>query len=105
MARSGLDPDVANQHYITGYDGWSFYTPVLAPGALRAYIEAFSIANMVSRLPLFRWRIAGLDARLLEGANGLSVAVDVTVDELVSSSDDRRPNQLAIMTGEPVERH
>src|SRR3954451_6447678 len=25
--------DVANQHYITGYDGWSFYTPqvVLVP--------------------------------------------------------------------------
>lgn len=31
MARRGLDllivNDVANQHYITGYDGWSFYTP------------------------------------------------------------------------------
>ena len=25
--------DVANQHYVTGYDGWSFYTPqiVLVP--------------------------------------------------------------------------
>jgi len=37
MARRGLDllivNDVANQHYITGYDGWSFYTPqaVLVP--------------------------------------------------------------------------
>lgn len=33
MARRGLDllvvNDVANQHYITGYDGWSFYTPQL----------------------------------------------------------------------------
>lgn len=31
MARRGLDllivNDVANQHYLTGYDGWSFYTP------------------------------------------------------------------------------
>lgn len=31
MARRNLDVlivnDVANQHYITGYDGWSFYTP------------------------------------------------------------------------------
>lgn len=31
MARRDLDhlivSDVANQHYITGYDGWSFYTP------------------------------------------------------------------------------
>ncbi|TIX45458.1 MAG: hypothetical protein E5V26_03395, partial [Mesorhizobium sp.] len=70
--------------------------------ALHAYIEPFSIANMVSRLPLFRWRIAGLDARPVEGANGLSVAVDVPIDELVLSSDDRRPNQLAIMAGEPV---
>ncbi|RWO20082.1 GlxA family transcriptional regulator [Mesorhizobium sp.] len=72
--------------------------------ALHAYIEPFSIANMVSRLPLFRWRIAGLDARPVEGANGLSVAVDVPIDELVLSTDDRRPNQLAIMTGEPVEQ-
>ncbi|WPE23282.1 M24 family metallopeptidase [Shinella zoogloeoides] len=37
MARRNLDllvvNDVANQHYITGYDGWSFYTPqvVLVP--------------------------------------------------------------------------
>ena len=37
MARRDLDllvvNDVANQHYITGYDGWSFYTPqvVLVP--------------------------------------------------------------------------
>ena len=37
MERRGLDllivNDVANQHYITGYDGWSFYTPqaVLVP--------------------------------------------------------------------------
>lgn len=37
MAKRGLDllivNDVANQHYITGYDGWSFYTPqvVLVP--------------------------------------------------------------------------
>jgi len=31
MASKGLDglivTDIANQHYLTGYDGWSFYTP------------------------------------------------------------------------------
>ena len=31
MSRRGMDlllvNDVANQHYITAYDGWSFYTP------------------------------------------------------------------------------
>src|SRR5215207_11116157 len=31
MAARGLDllvvTDGANQHYLTGYDGWSFYTP------------------------------------------------------------------------------
>ena len=31
MARRGMDVllvnDIANQHYLTGYDGWSFYTP------------------------------------------------------------------------------
>ena len=37
MERRGLEiliiNDVANQHYVTGYDGWSFYTPqmVLVP--------------------------------------------------------------------------
>lgn len=37
MQRRGLDllvvNDIANQHYLTGYDGWSFYTPqvVLVP--------------------------------------------------------------------------
>jgi Xaa-Pro dipeptidase len=34
MAAAGLDllvvTDVANQHYLTGYDGWSFYTPQVA---------------------------------------------------------------------------
>jgi len=33
MSRRGLDlllvNDVANQHYVTAYDGWSFYTPQL----------------------------------------------------------------------------
>ena len=39
MPKRGLDllivNDVANQHYITAYDGWSFYTPqmVLVPAA------------------------------------------------------------------------
>ena len=39
MSKRGLDllilNDVANQHYITAYDGWSFYTPqmVLVPAA------------------------------------------------------------------------
>ena len=31
MARRGIDllivNDIANQHYLTAYDGWSFYTP------------------------------------------------------------------------------
>jgi len=37
MTRRNLDllivNEIANQHYITGYDGWSFYTPqvVLVP--------------------------------------------------------------------------
>ncbi|AZO12044.1 GlxA family transcriptional regulator [Mesorhizobium sp. M3A.F.Ca.ET.080.04.2.1] len=72
--------------------------------ALHAYIEPFRIANTVSRLPLFRWRIAGLDARPVEGANGLAIPVDVTVDELTSNPQDRRLGQLAVVAGEPVER-
>ncbi|RUX51301.1 hypothetical protein EOA33_06730, partial [Mesorhizobium sp. M4A.F.Ca.ET.050.02.1.1] len=72
--------------------------------ALHAYIEPFRIANTISRLPLFRWRIAGLNAGPVEGANALSIAVDATIDELGCGSDDRKPDQLAIMAGEPVER-
>ena len=34
LSRRGLDllvvTDVANQHYLTAYDGWSFYTPQVA---------------------------------------------------------------------------
>ncbi|MGX9148222.1 GlxA family transcriptional regulator [Mesorhizobium sp. 128a] len=72
--------------------------------ALHAYIEPFRIANTVSRLPLFRWRIAGVDARSVEGANGLAISIDVTLGELASHLDGHRPGQLAIVAGEPVER-
>ncbi|MEI9425587.1 AraC family transcriptional regulator [Mesorhizobium sp. Cs1299R1N1] len=72
--------------------------------ALHAYMEPFRLANTVSRLPLFRWRIAGLGAGLVEGANGLAAPVDVTIDDLASHLDDHRPGQLAVVAGEPVER-
>ena len=45
MSGRGLDllivTDVANQHYITAYDGWSFYTPqvVLVPAVGRAGLD------------------------------------------------------------------
>ncbi|KAA3447941.1 transcriptional regulator [Mesorhizobium sp. SARCC-RB16n] len=72
--------------------------------ALHAYLEPFRLANSVSKLPLFRWRIAALDSRPVEGANGLTVSVDVNIDELASQVDEGRPGQLAIVSGEPVER-
>ncbi|MER9177405.1 GlxA family transcriptional regulator [Mesorhizobium sp. M0955] len=72
--------------------------------ALHAYLEPFRIANNVSRLPLFRWRIAALDAQPVAGANGLAIPVEVTVDELVSDPNDRKLSQLAVFAGEPVER-
>ncbi|MCV3211868.1 GlxA family transcriptional regulator [Mesorhizobium sp. YC-39] len=72
--------------------------------ALHAFIEPFRIANTVSKLALFRWRIAGLDERSVEGASGLSVAVDVTIDELNSCLGARRPQHVAVIAGEPVGR-
>ncbi|RWE25117.1 MULTISPECIES: GlxA family transcriptional regulator [unclassified Mesorhizobium] len=72
--------------------------------ALHAYIEPFRLANMVSRMTLFEWRIAGTDAKGVEGANGLKISVDVTVEELTSNLEAHRPGQLALVTGEPVER-
>ncbi|MER9136113.1 GlxA family transcriptional regulator [Mesorhizobium sp. M0830] len=72
--------------------------------ALHAYIEPFRIANTVSRLPLFRWRIAGIDGQAVLGANGLSIPVDVTVKELTAGgSNSCRLNQFAIVAGEPVD--
>ncbi|KUM25016.1 hypothetical protein AU467_27835 [Mesorhizobium loti] len=72
--------------------------------ALHAYIEPFRIANAVSRLPLFRWLIAGTSRQPVEGANGLSVAVDASMEDLSAGIGDRRADQLAIVAGEPVER-
>ncbi|MER8428429.1 GlxA family transcriptional regulator [Mesorhizobium sp. M1403] len=72
--------------------------------ALHAFIEPFRIANTVTRLKLFTWRIAGLDRRPVEGASGISVAVDVTIDELNTCSGHRGPNHLVIVAGEPVGR-
>jgi Transcriptional regulator containing an amidase domain and an AraC-type DNA-binding HTH domain len=74
--------------------------------ALHAYVEPFRIANSVSRLPLFRWRIAGIDGQAVVGANGLSIPVEVTVEELTGSeSYSCRLDQLAVVAGEPVEKH
>jgi transcriptional regulator GlxA family with amidase domain len=73
--------------------------------ALHAYIEPFRIANLLSQVPLFRWRITGLKDQAVVGANGISIPVDVTIDALRA----RGPvgfelNRLAIVAGEPVER-
>ncbi|MER9120954.1 GlxA family transcriptional regulator [Mesorhizobium sp. M0954] len=72
--------------------------------ALHAFIEPFRIANVLSKLELFRWRIAGLDARPVVGASGLSVDVDMTLDDLDICIGGKAPNHLAIIAGEPVSR-
>ncbi|TIM04816.1 helix-turn-helix domain-containing protein [Mesorhizobium sp.] len=47
----------------------------------------------------------GIDSQAVVGANGLSIPVDVTVEELAAGqSYNCRLNQLAIVAGEPVER-
>ncbi|TGQ54504.1 GlxA family transcriptional regulator [Mesorhizobium sp. M1C.F.Ca.ET.193.01.1.1] len=86
-----------------------FEVAVLAlPGfshlALHAYIEPLRIANAVSRLPLFRWQIVGTSRQPIEGANGLSVAVDASTDELSAGIGDCRADQLAVIAGEAVEK-
>ncbi|WP_292232427.1 hypothetical protein [Mesorhizobium sp.] len=65
--------------------------------ALHAYVEPFRIANAVSRLPLFGWQIVGTSRQPVEGANGLLVAVDASMDELSAGIGDRRADQLAMM--------
>jgi transcriptional regulator GlxA family with amidase domain len=73
--------------------------------ALHAYVEPFRIANSLSKVPLFRWRIAGIDDQAVVGANGIAIPIDVPIDELSASNSDRfRLNQLAIVAGEPVEK-
>lgn len=72
--------------------------------ALHAYIEPFRIANEVAGLPLFRWLIVGTSRQPVGGANGLSMAVDTSMDELSVGIGDRRADQLAIVAGEPVEK-
>ncbi|MGX5851151.1 GlxA family transcriptional regulator [Mesorhizobium sp. PL10] len=71
--------------------------------ALHAFLEPFRIANTVSRMELFRWRIAGLDAGAVRGANGISVAVDTTIGEQQVRLQNCKPDHLAIVAGEMVE--
>ncbi|MES0151842.1 AraC family transcriptional regulator [Mesorhizobium sp. M0012] len=82
---------------------------VVLPGfshlALHAYIEPFRIANAFSQLPLFRWKIGGIDSRAVSGANGLAISVDVTIDDLIAGNcGDLRLDLLAIVAGEAVEK-
>ncbi|MEI9425961.1 GlxA family transcriptional regulator [Mesorhizobium sp. Cs1299R1N1] len=70
--------------------------------ALHAFLEPFRIANTVSRLAMFRWRIAGLEKGSVEGASGLSVATGLTIDQLNFLSAERKVDHLAIIAGEPV---
>ncbi|MER9076733.1 AraC family transcriptional regulator [Mesorhizobium sp. M0904] len=94
------------EHAAAFHNRFELAVPVL-PGfshlALLAYIEPFRIANTVLRLPLFRWRIVGLNSRPVEGARGLAISVEATVDELASSSEDRKIRQLVVVAGEPIE--
>ncbi|ESY29618.1 GlxA family transcriptional regulator [Mesorhizobium sp. C386A] len=72
--------------------------------ALHAFIEPFRIANQVAGMPLFRWLVVGASRQPVGGANGLSMAVDTSMEELSAGLCDRRADQLAIVAGEPVER-
>ncbi len=102
---SPVHPDAALQVSGKPHDIAVLVLPGFSHLALHAYIEPFRIANTVSRLPLFRWRIAGIDGQAVVGANGLSIPVDVTVEELAAGrSYNCRLNQLAVVAGEPVER-
>ncbi|WP_287310669.1 GlxA family transcriptional regulator [Mesorhizobium sp.] len=104
-ASSPVHPDAALQVLRKPHDIAVLVLPGFSHLALHAYIEPFRIANTVSRLPLFRWRIAGIDALAVVGANGLSIPVDVTVEELAADgSYNCRLNQLVVVAGEPVEK-
>ncbi|BCM17720.1 GlxA family transcriptional regulator [Mesorhizobium sp. J8] len=69
--------------------------------ALHAFLEPFRIANTVSRSELFHWRVAGLDTRAVQGANGISIAVDTAIGNQQASQP--KPDCLAVVAGEQVE--
>ncbi|CAN7345082.1 GlxA family transcriptional regulator [Mesorhizobium sp. LjNodule214] len=102
---SPVHPDAAFQVSGKPHDIAVLVLPGFSHLALHAYLEPFRIANTVSRLPLFRWRIAGVDGQAVVGANGISIPVDVTVEELTADgSHSCRLNQLVVVAGEPVEK-
>lgn len=70
--------------------------------ALHAFLEPFRIANTVSRLTMFRWRIAALHDGRVKGANGIAIDVDLTIEDPTLLSGSRKPNHLAVIAGEPV---
>ncbi|RWI85418.1 MAG: GlxA family transcriptional regulator [Mesorhizobium sp.] len=81
---------------------------LLFPGfsqlSLHAFLEPFRIANTVTRQKLFKWKIAGLDTRPVEGASGISIAVDVSIDQLNAYSGTRGPDHFVLIAGESVGR-
>jgi len=72
--------------------------------ALHSYIEPLRIANALSKKPLFRWQVVGIDGRAVVGANGLPVPVDVTIEALNNrGTGNANIDQLVIVAGEPVD--
>ncbi|BCH12619.1 AraC family transcriptional regulator (plasmid) [Mesorhizobium sp. 131-3-5] len=67
---------------------------------LHAYLEPLQIANVLSKAPLFRWQVVGLDKKPVYGANGIAISVDVATEEL--SAYNPHLNQLVIVAGEQI---
>ncbi|MER9883510.1 GlxA family transcriptional regulator [Mesorhizobium sp. M0118] len=70
--------------------------------SLHAYVEPLRMANVLTNAPLFRWQVIGFSKGAVCGANGISIAVDVTAEELAGSHTS--VDRLVVITGEKVER-
>ncbi|MFD1984366.1 GlxA family transcriptional regulator [Mesorhizobium newzealandense] len=70
--------------------------------SFHAYIEPLRIANMLSKARLFTWQVVGVYKKPVYGANGISISVDVTAEEI--SGIKAHFNQLVIIAGEQVEQ-
>ena len=77
---------LAAPHHLVEAGSVLNLTVLVLPGfshlALHAYIEPLRIANALSMSPLFQWQVAGIEGRVVPGANGLAIPVDITGEAL-----------------------
>ena len=73
--------------------------------ALHAYLEPLHIANVVSRVEFYELEVVGIEGHPVRGANGLSVAVDTSLEKLLTRLENgAQLHQFVLISGEHVEQ-